>query len=76
MLGLKSFCELDAPFVLELRHAKEGCTHYGDDYGRENAEGSFPDVFCAGPAVFTQTIEGSDQTPADDDAEDQAKSST
>ena len=76
MLGLESFSQLDAPFVLELRHAKEGCSHDGDDYGCENAEGSFPYVFCAGPAVFTQTVEGSYQTTTDDDAEDQAKSGT
>ena len=76
MLGLESFCELDAPFVLELRHAKEGCTHDGDDYGCKDAEGSFPDVFCTGPVVFTQTVECSYKTTTDDDAEDQAKSGT
>ena len=76
MLGLKSFCELDTPFVLEFRHPEEGCTHDRDDYGREDAEGSFPDVFCTGPAVFTQTVEGSYQTTTHDDADDQAKYST
>ena len=76
IFGLESFCELDAPLVLELRHPKEGCTHDGNDYGCEDTEGSLPDVFCAGPAVFTQTVEGSYQATTNDDADDQAKYST
>lgn len=79
MLGavfdFERFGELDTPLVLKLGYAEKGCTHDGDDKRSKDAERPLPDVFSAGPLVFSQAVEGSDQASTDDNANDQTQGS-
>ena len=75
VFNLERFRELDTPLVLKFGHAEKGSTHDGYDEGCKDAERSLPDVLGAGPLVFAQAIEGSDQASTDDDADDQTQDS-
>ena len=53
VLGFQCFCQLDAPFVLELGYTEQSSTHPGDYERCKEPEGTFPDVFGARPVVLT-----------------------
>ena len=72
ILGLKGLCQLELPFVLQLRDTKEGRAHDADDDGGDQGKDTFPDLLRTGPGVGAETVEGADHPAADDEADDEA----
>lgn len=75
-LFLESFGKFDAPFLLHLRDSQKGSAEDADNQSCEYSKGAFPIVLSVRPLVFTESIEGSNQTAADDQAEEQTECCT
>lgn len=70
---LKSFCNLDAPLVLELAYAEKGGTHNGDDYRGNQSEHALPDVLSRLEGVPAGRIESTNYASADTEAYEEAQ---
>ena len=51
---------------------QEGCSHDGDDEGRDEGEDPFPYLFDGRPVVGAEAVEGADQAAADHYADGEA----
>lgn len=69
---LKSLCDLDTPFILELGHAQQADAHDGDDYGGDETEHAFPDVLSVTKDILSEAIESADEGATNGQADEQA----
>ena len=67
ILRFDGLCNLDTPFVLELRHAKKSRTHKCDDNSGKQGKDALPNVFRIRPYIILESVERAYEAGADDE---------
>ena len=70
---LQDLCNLDLPFILKFRDAKQGGAHECNDDGSDEREDTFVDVLGRFEGVAADGVEGTDYAGADDQADQYTK---
>ncbi|KAK5629247.1 hypothetical protein RRF57_004962 [Xylaria bambusicola] len=70
--GLKSLCELHAPFLLHLADAEESDANHADDEGGKEREGALVVVLVGVPCITAYCVKGADDAARNDEADEEA----
>ena len=73
---LEHFGDLDTPLILELAHTEQSGAHECDDDAGEDAEDTLPDVLSSLEGVATCCVESSDDSSANDQADEYTSADT